>query len=67
MGKNILTPLRRPFFDLSKAAFVITLKAEVRAPDAARPAKYDCEEITILLNRPFTEINKRRKKRKEKL
>lgn len=39
---NILAPLRRPLWDFSKAAFVTSLKAEARAPDAARPAKKDC-------------------------
>lgn len=39
---NILTPLRRPLADFSKAALVMSLKAEVRAPDAAKPARKDC-------------------------
>jgi len=39
---HILAPLRRPSWELSKAAFVMNLKAEVIAPDAAKPAKNDC-------------------------
>lgn len=39
----VLAPLRRPFSELSKAAFVMNLKAEVKAPDAAKPTKKDCK------------------------
>lgn len=38
---NVLAPFRRPSLEFSKAAFVINLKAEVRAPDAAKPARKD--------------------------
>lgn len=38
---NIQAPLRRPSLELSNAAFVINLKAEVKAPDAAKPARKD--------------------------
>jgi len=41
---DILTPLRGPFLDLSNAAFVTNLRPEVRAPDAANPAKKDCRK-----------------------
>lgn len=37
----VLAPLRRPLLDFSKAALVISLKAEVNAPDAAKPARKD--------------------------
>jgi hypothetical protein len=30
---------------LSNAAFVISLNAEVRAPDAAKPARKDCKNL----------------------
>lgn len=43
MARNRMTPLRRPWSVLSKTAFVISLKPEVRAPDAAKPAKNDCK------------------------
>lgn len=33
--------MRRPFFELSKAALVTNLKADVRTPDAAKPAMKD--------------------------
>lgn len=46
----IQTPLRRPFEDFSKAAFVISLNAEVRAPDAARPPRKDCIDKTKAKN-----------------
>ena len=36
---HILTPLRRPLGDFSNAAFVSSLKAEIRKPDAAIPAR----------------------------
>lgn len=39
---NLLAPFRRPSLELSNAAFVINLKAEVNAPDAAKPARKDC-------------------------
>lgn len=39
---NLLAPLRRPSLEFSNAAFVINLKAEVSAPDAAKPARNDC-------------------------
>lgn len=42
---NILVPLRRPSLDFSKAAFVISLKAEVKAPEAAKPARKDCKAL----------------------
>lgn len=38
---NILAPLRRPSLEFSNAAFVISLKAEVRVPDVAKPARKD--------------------------
>lgn len=40
----ILVPLRRPLWKSSKAAFVISLNPEVRAPEAANPAIKDCSE-----------------------
>lgn len=40
-NSNLRAPLRRPSFEFSKAAFVISLKAEVIAPDAAKPARKD--------------------------
>jgi len=36
---DILAPLRKPSREFSKAAFVIRRKADVIAPDAAKPAK----------------------------
>lgn len=47
---NILAPFRRPFADLSNAAFVINLKPDVSAPDAAKPAKKDCNihAVTVI-------------------
>lgn len=39
---DILVPLRRPLSYFSKAAFVTNLKAEVKAPAAAKPARKDC-------------------------
>jgi hypothetical protein len=36
---GILAPLRKPSCELSKAAFVISRKTDVIAPDAAKPAK----------------------------
>jgi hypothetical protein len=39
--QDVLAPFRRPFCESSNAAFVINLKADVRTPDAARPAKKD--------------------------
>jgi len=44
---NLLAPLRRPFLEFSKAAFVINLKADVSAPDAAKPARKDYKNKTI--------------------
>lgn len=38
---HLLAPLRRPSLEFSNAAFVINLKAEVKAPDAAKPARKD--------------------------
>jgi len=45
---NLLAPLRRPSGEFSNAAFVINLKADVRAPDAAEPARKDCNNKTII-------------------
>ena len=39
---HILAPLRRPLSDFSKAAFVSSLKTDVRVPAAAKPARKDC-------------------------
>lgn len=41
--RDILAPLRKPSREFSKAAFVIRRKADVIAPDAAKPAKKDCK------------------------
>jgi len=41
-GLNILAPLRSSSCELSNAAFVINLKAEIRAPDADKLARNDC-------------------------
>ena len=41
-----LVPFRKPLEDLSKTALVISLKHEVKAPDAAKPAKKDCKNRT---------------------
>ena len=38
---NLQAPLRRPFCELSKAAFVTSLNPDVTAPDAADPAEKD--------------------------
>lgn len=38
---NILAPFRKPSLEFSNAAFVINLKPEVIAPDAAKPARKD--------------------------
>jgi len=38
----IQAPLRRPLSDFSNAAFVSSLKTEVRVPAAAQPARKDC-------------------------
>ena len=35
-------PSRRPLSDFSNAAFVSSLKTEVRVPAAAQPARKDC-------------------------
>lgn len=40
-NRDIRAPLRRPFFEFSNAPFVINLKMEVRAPEAAQPARKD--------------------------
>ena len=37
----ILAPLRSPSLDLRKTAFVTSLKADVKTPDAAKPARKD--------------------------
>jgi len=41
MKNNLLVPLQRPFLYFSNAALVTSLKADVKAPDAAIPAKKD--------------------------
>lgn len=41
---NSHAPFRKPPFEFSKAALVINLKAEVRAPATPRPAMYDYKE-----------------------
>ena len=41
---NVLAPFRRRSFDFSKAALVISLSAEVRAPATAKPAMNDYNE-----------------------
>jgi hypothetical protein len=46
---DLLTPFRRPFLDFSNTAFVSSLKAEVKAPDAANPAKKDCSKKNNML------------------
>lgn len=43
---NVLAPFRRPSLEFSNAAFVINLKAEVNAPDAANPVRKDCSNKT---------------------
>jgi hypothetical protein len=40
-NSDLLAPMRRPSFELSKAALVTNLKADVRTPDAAKPAMKD--------------------------
>ena len=45
---NSLAPLRKPSFEFSKAALVISLKAEVRAPATPRPAMNDYKEARRL-------------------
>lgn len=40
--RDLLTPFLRPLSVLSKAALVTSLKPEVKAPEAAKPAKNDC-------------------------
>lgn len=45
---NLLAPFRRPSLEFSNAAFVISLKAEVNAPDAAEPARKDCNKFIIV-------------------
>jgi hypothetical protein len=44
---NLLAPLRKPSLELLNIAFVINRKADVRAPDAASPARKDCNNKTI--------------------
>jgi len=39
---NLLAPLRRPSLEFSNIAFVINLKTDVSAPEAASPARKDC-------------------------
>lgn len=39
---NVLAPLRSPLLDFSNANLVSTRSNEIRAPDAAIPAKKDC-------------------------
>lgn len=45
---NILAPLRSPLLDFSKANLVRTRSNEIRAPDAAKPARKDCVMLTML-------------------
>jgi len=44
---NLLAPLRSPSSEFSNIAFVINLKADVRAPDAAAPPRKDYNNKTI--------------------
>jgi len=44
---NSLAPFRRPLFDFSKAALVISLSADVSAPATAIPPMYDYKEVGI--------------------
>lgn len=39
---DILAPIRSPLSDFSKATLVRSLKPDVRAPEAAKPARKDC-------------------------